>query len=83
MTACRMLLADPGHSALISLVQVTTTLLVHRRPIGADTQPLVIIKALLKLSRDAGDAFLAADKRLAEKEARVQAAEAKRAKKRG
>jgi hypothetical protein len=72
-------LADPGHSALISLVQVTTNLLLHGRPLGVDTMPLVIAKALVKLCDEAGDAFLDDERRLAAKEARFQEAEAERA----
>jgi hypothetical protein len=72
-------LAEPGHGALISLVQVTTSLLVHGRPLTGDPTPLVVLKALLKLTDEAGNAFHAADKRLEEKEARFQQDEARRA----
>ncbi len=49
-------LADPGHCALISLTQLTTTLL------GLDTGPSMplVIGAMLRLGDKAGDAFLAA-----------------------
>jgi Family of unknown function (DUF5677) len=75
-------LADPGEEALISLVQVTTSLLVHGRPLSGDPKPVVVLKALLQLTDEAGAAFLAAHQRLDEREARVQQAEAKRGKKR-
>ena len=75
-------LADPGQSALISLVQVTTFLLVHGRPLGADSTPLVIARALANLLGEASDAFAGAERKLAEKEARFQEAEARRARKR-
>jgi hypothetical protein len=74
-------LADPGQSALISLVQVTTMQLLRGRPIGVDSTPLVITKALATLLDEACDTFLAAETRLAEKEARVQEAEGRRARK--
>jgi hypothetical protein len=72
-------LADPGHGALISLMQVTMNLLTHGIPPRDDPAPLVVISALMKLTDKAGDAFTAADKRLEEKEARFQEAEAERA----
>jgi hypothetical protein len=72
-------LAEPGHGALISLGQVTTSLLVHGRPITGDPTPVVILKALLKLTDEAGKAFHDADKRLEDKEARFQQVEARRA----
>jgi len=51
-------LADPGHGALISLYQVTVSLLLHGRP-GLETEPirLVILHALEKLLEEAGEAF--------------------------
>lgn len=67
-------LADPGQGALISLMQVTTTLLIRGRPLD-DPEPLLILEALLELTDQAGDAFVAADKRLGEKEGRFQRAE--------
>jgi Family of unknown function (DUF5677) len=70
-------LSDPGQEALISLLQVTTSLLVHGRPISGDPAPVVILKALMKLTNEAGDAFVAAEQRLAEKEAKVQQEAAK------
>lgn len=73
-------LADPANGALISLMQVTTQLLIHGRPLGEDTTPLVVAKALMQLTDEAEEAFLGAHKRLAEKEARFQQAEAKRTK---
>jgi Family of unknown function (DUF5677) len=66
-------LSDPGEEALISLLQVTTSLLVHGRPITGDPTPAVVLKALLTLTHEAGEAFVAAEQRLAEKEAKVQA----------
>lgn len=66
-------LAEPGHGALISLVQVTRSLLVHSRPLTGDPTPLVILKAVLTLTDEAGNAFHAADKRLEEKETRFSA----------
>lgn len=68
-------LAEPGHGALISLMQVTTTMLVRGRPLTDDPEPLLISHALLELVDDAGDAFLAAHKRLEEKERRFQRGE--------
>jgi hypothetical protein len=76
-------LADPAGSALVSLLQVTTSLLVRGRPITGDPRRVVVLKALLQLEREAGDAFLAAHQRLEEKEAKFQRTGAKRAKKRG
>lgn len=49
-------LADPGHSALISLTQATGTLLTSRTGESA----ALILGALLQLSRQAGDAYLEA-----------------------
>ena len=72
-------LSDPGESALISLVQVTTILLLHGRPLGDDSTPLVIAKALLRLSDEAAAAFVTGEERLTEKEVRFQQAEARRA----
>jgi Family of unknown function (DUF5677) len=51
-------LADPGHSALISLTQATGTLLTSRT---GESAPL-ILGALLQLTREAGDAYLEADR---------------------
>lgn len=72
-------LADPAGSSLTSLVQVTTSLLVHGRPLSDDPTPVVILKAFLQLTDEAGDAFLAAHRRLEEKEAKVQQEKAQRA----
>jgi hypothetical protein len=72
-------MAEPGHGALISLVQVTTTLLIKGRPLD-DPMRLVVSEALLKLTDDAGDAFLAAAKRLQAKEERFQREQANRSK---
>jgi len=71
-------LSDPGEEALISLLQVTTSLLVDARPITGDPRRAVVLKALLTLTNEAGEAFVAAEQRLAEKEAEVQT-EVKRA----
>jgi uncharacterized protein DUF5677 len=86
-------LADPASGALISLIQVTTQLLIRGRPLGDDSirvgensirlgddsMRLVVAKALMQLTDEAEDAFLAAHKRLEEKEARFQETEARRA----
>jgi Family of unknown function (DUF5677) len=75
-------LADPGQGALISLVQVTTTLIVNGRPLGEtgdDVRRLVAARALKELSDEAGEAFVVAHRRLAEKEVRFQWAEKRRA----
>jgi hypothetical protein len=73
-------LSDPGQEALISLLQVTTSMMVHGRPITDDPTPVVVLKALMTLTDEAGEAFLAAEQRLAEKEAKVQAAAKRREK---
>jgi hypothetical protein len=65
-------LADPAGSSITSLVQVTTSLLVHGRPLSDDPTPVVVLKALLHLADEAGDAFLAAHRQLEEKEAKIQ-----------
>jgi hypothetical protein len=61
-------MADPGHGALISLMQITTTLLIRGRPLEGDPTPLVIAVAIQKLTDEAGDAFLEAHKMLNAKE---------------
>jgi len=70
-------LGDPGHGALISFVQLTTSLLLFGR--GGepqDTMDLVAASALLLLCDEAGDAFLEAHERLeAEEEALWKQAE--------
>lgn len=55
-------MADPGHGALISLTQVTCTLLMLK----AGASAIVYMQLLLNLSDEAGDAFLAAQTRLEE-----------------
>jgi Family of unknown function (DUF5677) len=67
-------MADPGHGALISLMQVTASLLLRGRPIGADVTPLIIATTMQKLTDQAGDAFLAAHDKLEAKEQAFQAA---------
>jgi len=53
-------LADPGHSTLISLVQVTASLLTSKSGEAA----AVILTTLLQLTDEAGDAYLAAHNEL-------------------
>jgi hypothetical protein len=54
-------LADPGQSALISLVQITTTVLISGRPGGPqDEMDVIAAEALLLLVDAAGVAFLEA-----------------------
>ncbi|HUY74891.1 MAG TPA: DUF5677 domain-containing protein [Candidatus Dormibacteraeota bacterium] len=65
-------LSDPGHEALISLLQVTTSLMVHGKPITDDPTPVVVLKALMTLTDEAGEAFVAVEERIAEEEAQVQ-----------
>jgi hypothetical protein len=72
-------MAEPGHGALISLVQVTTTLLIKGRPLDHPRR-LLVSEALLKLREDAGDEFFAAAKQLEAKEEQVQRERAKRSK---
>jgi hypothetical protein len=61
-------MADPGHGALISLLQTTTTLLLRGRPLDGDLMPLIVARAIQKLTDEAGDAFLEAHKKLDAKE---------------
>lgn len=56
-------LGDPGHCALISLNQLTTTLLTLD---SGPSMPLVI-GTMLRLGDEAGDAFLAAARALADR----------------
>jgi hypothetical protein len=65
-------LAEPGHSTLISLVQVTATLLTSK---PGEATP-IILTALLRLTDEAGEAYLEAHRQLA---ARSESAGAKRA----
>lgn len=52
-------LADPGHGTLVSLYQITTSLLLFGRP-GLEDEPMriAILRALKKLVDEAGEAFL-------------------------
>jgi hypothetical protein len=61
-------LADPGHAALISLVQCTVAMLNHYPQEEAQTT----IFALTKLQQDAGAAFLAAYEQLVKDEETLQ-----------
>jgi len=54
-------LTDPGHSACISLSQVTTSLLAQK---PNDFEFVMSMKALHHFVREAGDAFLAAQQKL-------------------
>ena len=60
-------LTDPGHSACISLSQVTTLLLVLK---PNDFDSLMSMKALHHFVGEAGEAFLAAQQKLKEDEVR-------------
>jgi hypothetical protein len=52
-------LADPGHGTLVSLYQITTSLLLFGRS-GLEDEPMriTILRALEKLVDEAGEAFL-------------------------
>jgi hypothetical protein len=67
-------LADPGHGALISLLQITTTLLIHGRP-KMDQEPMraVVARALALLVDQAGELFLSIHRQLEEDEKKAWA----------
>jgi hypothetical protein len=66
-------LADPGHGSLISLAQTTVALFTAGRADQEDVTWTVHSSAILELVERAGDAFLAAHKRLDDDERRVWA----------
>jgi hypothetical protein len=59
-------LADPGHSAIISLMQCTTALLIYK----PDFDGLAELRALQRLTDDVGEAFIEARRQLEQDEAR-------------
>jgi len=65
-------LADPGQEALISLLQVTTTLLTKGRPLQADPIPLIVARTLAKLVDDAEVEFMRAHHKLEADERRAR-----------
>jgi hypothetical protein len=64
-------LAESGHGSLISLSQTTITLLIYGRPKIEDPMHVVVASSILALLEKAGDAFLAAHRRLKEDEAKL------------
>lgn len=54
-------LTDPGHSTLISLVLITCTLATKGRPEAVELMTVPILVALLKMTDEAGQAFLEAE----------------------
>jgi len=61
-------LADPGHSAIISLMQCTTALLIYK----PDFDSLAELSALWRLTDDVGKAFIEAHRQLEQDEARFR-----------
>jgi hypothetical protein len=59
-------LADPAQSAVVALTQITTTLVVSRKPLSAED--LLALVAIRKLMDKAADAFIDAHKALEEDE---------------
>jgi hypothetical protein len=66
-------LADPGHSAAISLQQVTVAFVLHGR-LSRDISDLGALQAIQVLVNDAGDQFLAAHRKLEAEEAAISLA---------
>jgi hypothetical protein len=62
-------LADPGHGTLVSLYQITTSLLLFGRP-SLEDEPMriAILRALEKLVDEAGEAFLTVHKEVEDEE---------------
>ncbi len=65
-------LADPGHAMCISLAQITTAFVT----LTASVRHLVTLRVLLQLSDRAGEALIAAHRKLKEDDAAIQAGSA-------